>query len=90
MNYTDYQNIQIAKQEYENYKIGQQVTIDKKRTPIGYVADVIDNKQTGEQTYIITDGNPATQKAKDVQDVTVLYRGSTNSSKMVEVELKLI
>ncbi len=71
-NYTDDERIQIAKQEYKNFGVGEEVSINKGKTPIGYVAKVIDNQKAGEQTYIVTDGNPAKQKPKDVQDVTVL------------------
>lgn len=56
--YSDDQNVQIAKKEYDDLSKGSPVTIDNGRATIGYVSDVVNNKATGEQAYIITDGNP--------------------------------
>lgn len=56
--YSDDQNVQIAKKEYDDLSKGSPVTIDNGRSTIGYVSDVVNNKATGEQAYIITDGNP--------------------------------
>lgn len=85
INYSDKQRIGIAKQEYENYRIGQVIAIDKGKTKIGYVSEFINNKKTGEQTYIITPEklpkNPTPADLEKVQNVTVLYRGSTELMK---------
>ena len=64
----------LQKKEYDNLNKGNPVTINNGEV-IGYVSEIIDNKITGEQAYIVTDGNPQKQKAKDVKNVTVLYRG---------------
>ncbi|MGX7048698.1 hypothetical protein [Pseudolactococcus piscium] len=71
--------MKIAEKEYENLKLNQKIRIDNQT--IGYVSDVVNNKATGEQAYIITDGNPKTQKIKDIKNVTVLYRGSSATIK---------
>lgn len=81
---TDEQHVQIAKQEYGNYEVGQEVTIGKNKNSIGYVSDVINNKKTGEQTYVITDGNPKTQNPEDVKNVTFLNQGSLGPDKAVQ------
>jgi hypothetical protein len=79
--YSDKQHVAIAKEEYTEYKEGQLVKIDKGATKIGYVSKVVNNKNTGEQSYIITDiklpKNPTPDQLASVKNVTVLYRGST-------------
>ncbi|MGM0217971.1 hypothetical protein [Enterococcus sp. AZ126] len=77
-NYSDKQRVDIAKNEYDDYKEGEAVYIDDRNTKIGYVSKVVNNKKTGEQAYIITDGDPKVQKPYEVNNVTVLYQGSTN------------
>lgn len=75
----------IAKQEYESYEVGQVVAIDKGKTKIGYVSEVIDNKKTGEQAYIVIPEKlpkkPIVSDLNKVANVTVLYRGSTEPGK---------
>lgn len=81
MSFSDLQRVDIAKNEYKNYKEGQDVYIDDGATKIGYVSKVVNNKDTGEQSYIITDiklpDNPTQAQLASVKNVTVLYRGST-------------
>lgn len=74
-NFTDQDRLTIAEQEYKDWNVNDEVIING--VTIGYVAKVINNKETGEQSFIITDGNPSKQKAGDVKSVVVLYRGST-------------
>ena len=54
MAYTDYQKQCISMEEYINYDIGSAVKIDY-GTIIGYVSEVINNCETGEQAYVIID-----------------------------------
>jgi hypothetical protein len=81
MSFSDFQRVDIAENEYKNYKEGQDVYIDDGATKIGYVSKVVNNKNTGEQSYIITDiklpENPTPDQLASVKNVTVLYRGST-------------
>lgn len=87
-NYTDYQRQQIAEVEYiQGLKIGQPVTIDEGATTIGYVAE-IEKTGSGFKAYVITDiklPEHPTQKDFDrVNQVTMLYEGSTASFESVE------
>jgi hypothetical protein len=85
---TDEERVKIAKQEYKNLKVNQKIEVDGKK--VGYVCDVINNKVTGEQSYIITDGNPKTQQPGEVQNVTVLYRGSTSPGEILNDPLDVV
>ncbi|MEI5993037.1 hypothetical protein [Candidatus Enterococcus mansonii] len=83
---TDKENVELAKQEYDQYQVGDTVTIgkgDSKKT-IGYVSEIVNNKETGEQAFIITDGNPKLQKPDEVNHVTILFQGSLGIDKTVE------
>ncbi|EOI02654.1 hypothetical protein UAY_00901 [Enterococcus moraviensis ATCC BAA-383] len=84
-NYSDEQRVDIAKEEYAEYKEGQPAMIDEGATTIGYVSKVVNNKETGEQAYIITDvelpNNPTPEQAASVNNVTVIYRGSSEPFK---------
>lgn len=78
--YTEEERVYIAKQQYRELKLGQEVsTIDGKL--VGYVSQIND-KSTGEQSFVITDIYvPATasyEERSKVKEVTVLYRGSTS------------
>ncbi len=60
----------------------------KGNTVSGKVSQIIDNKATGEQTYIITNGgkkvtanSPLSEREK-VKEVTILYRGSSAPNEM--------
>lgn len=72
---TDNQRVKTARREYTKYKPGDPVRLKKKQDPIGYVSDVIDNKETGQQTYIVTD--KLTSDPTKVKKVIVLFKGST-------------
>ncbi|MBC6308512.1 hypothetical protein HCJ66_02985 [Listeria sp. FSL L7-1582] len=84
INLSDRDRINIAWAEYEDYSKGSKVKIKDIGT-IGYVSESINNKKTGEQTYIITPEklpkNPTPADLEKVQNVTVLYRGSTELMK---------
>ncbi|MGJ8730458.1 hypothetical protein ACRW9N_08310 [Listeria aquatica] len=85
---TEKNRVQIAKQEYnKNMNVGKPVKIDGGRK-IGTLSQKIDNKATGEQTYIITNGgkkitanSPLSEREK-VKEVTILYRGSSAPDEM--------
>ncbi|MGM0217968.1 hypothetical protein [Enterococcus sp. AZ126] len=81
-NFTDEQRVEIAEREYKDLKINTKVTINDGKTSIGYVSKVVNNKKTGEQAYIITDDDPKVQKPSEVNNVTVLYQGSTSPEKI--------
>ena len=54
MNYSEFQRMQIAQQEYNNtIKVGKEVTIDKNKTTIGTVVDVIDQSDNGLHMTVI-------------------------------------
>ena len=84
--YTDEQNVLIAREEYENYKVGDRITIKTNGNPttIGYVAEVI-HKPSGEDTYVVTNTklskNPTPEELANIKDVTILYQGSTPNKK---------
>ncbi|MGX7200780.1 hypothetical protein BCR22_08210 [Enterococcus plantarum] len=75
--YTDDERVQITKKEYDNLNENDPVTINNGEK-IGYVSKVVNDKKTGEQAFIITDGNPKIQKPSEVNNVTVLYQASTS------------
>ncbi|WP_156019322.1 DUF2974 domain-containing protein [Streptococcus ruminantium] len=68
-------------------KIGQPITIDEGATTIGYVAEV-EKTGSGFKAYVITDiklpKNPTKQDFDKVNQVTMLYEGSTASFESVE------
>ena len=86
MNYTDKENVIIAKREYDNNKIGFEADVNKKY--FGTLSDINDNRSNnGEQIYTYTKAEngrravpldaPLSERAK-VKEITLLYRGSTN------------
>lgn len=77
---TDKQKVELADKEYKNLKKGRLVKLDDK-TQIGYVSQVIDDKNTGMQAYVITENPPSAGKA-NAGDVTILYRGSSTGLSM--------
>ncbi|MGV3303793.1 Mbeg1-like protein [Streptococcus suis] len=70
-NYSDRNRVDIAKQEYEDYEVGQEVKIDEGKVTIGTVRKVLKDA-TGLDGYVIEepDGN-----------VTVLFQGSKGPGK---------
>lgn len=77
----DKQRIEYANWEYSNLELGDPITI-KGKGVVGTVSQVND-KSTGEQSFIITDiyvppTAPIEDRAK-VKDVSVLYQGSSFS-----------
>ncbi|MGX7200775.1 hypothetical protein BCR22_08235 [Enterococcus plantarum] len=79
-NFTDEQRVEISKAEYNDLKTNKKVKING--GTIGYVSKVVNDKKTREQAFIITDGNPKVQKPSEVNNVTVLYQGSTSPEKI--------
>ncbi|WP_181429419.1 hypothetical protein [Enterococcus plantarum] len=71
-NFTDEERKLIAEQEYKNWTVNDEVTINKGKKSIGYVSKVVNDKKTGEQAFIITDGNPKIQKPSEVNTVSRL------------------
>ncbi|EAF4498549.1 TPA: DUF2974 domain-containing protein [Listeria monocytogenes] len=80
-NYTDKQRLDIAKQQYNSYNEADPVKIEESKKSIGIVSQKINNKSTGEQSYIITDKyTPPTASISErnkVKEITILYKGST-------------
>ncbi|WP_346418280.1 hypothetical protein [Listeria monocytogenes] len=80
-NYTDKQRLDIAKQQYNSYNEADPVKIEESKKSIGIVSQKINNKSTGEQSYIITDKyTPPTASISErnkVKELTILYKGST-------------
>ncbi len=81
--YSGKERVEIAQNEYKNWKKGDTVTIKNDSKTIGYVSQTF-NKISGEQSFVITDhyvspNAPLTER-ETVKEVTVLYRGSTAPS----------
>ncbi|EAD1624032.1 rhodanese-like domain-containing protein [Listeria monocytogenes] len=81
---TDEDRVRLAKKEYDPLQLKKEVIIsvsDEKEKTIGIVSQKINNKPTGEQTYIITDKyTPPTASISErnkVKELTILYKGST-------------
>ncbi|HAA4384004.1 TPA_asm: hypothetical protein GES54_11730 [Listeria monocytogenes] len=81
---TDQERVELAQKEYEDYKLKDKVKILKvngNEQTIGIVSQKINNKSTGEQSYIITDKyTPPTDSISErnkVKELTILYKGST-------------
>lgn len=90
---TDRERIQITLKGYNDYSVkdpfkandqdelsDEEKAKNREERILGYVAEVY-NKSTGEQSYVITDielpKNPTKADYKKVQEVIILYRGST-------------
>ncbi|EKZ4625322.1 DUF2974 domain-containing protein [Listeria monocytogenes] len=82
--YTDQERVELARKEYA--KINQEEvvkipTANGTEKTIGIVSQKINNKSTGEQSYIITDKyTPPTASISErnkVKELTILYKGST-------------
>lgn len=52
--YTESQLLEISRQQYDSLNRTDPITINNKKTVIGYVSE-INNKASGEQSYVITD-----------------------------------
>ncbi len=82
---TDQERVELAQKEYEDLKIKEKVKVlksDGRGKDIGTVSQV-NNKPTGEQSFIITDKyKPPTVASTErikVKELTILYKGSTAS-----------
>ncbi|EKZ0313814.1 DUF2974 domain-containing protein [Listeria monocytogenes] len=80
----DYERMRLARKEYDNLYLTEDVTISKVNggtNTVGIVSQKINNKSTGEQSYIITDKyTPPTASISErnkVKELTILYKGST-------------
>ena len=82
--YVNDEHLQIAMTEYNpnNSEIGHIVQTEQNKT-VGYIGQVYDNTSgDGEQVYAVVK-NPD-ERPEDVQEVTVLFRGSTGPNKIRE------
>lgn len=83
---TDQERVELAKKEYSKLELKKEVNIStsNREKTIGIVSK-INNKSTGEQSYIITDKyTPPTASISarnQVKELTILYKGSTAPSK---------
>ncbi|EAF2676937.1 DUF2974 domain-containing protein [Listeria monocytogenes] len=82
--HTDQERVELAEKEYHKMKTGEAVNIPATNggiKTIGIVSQKINNKSTGEQSYIITDKyTPPTASISErnkVKELTILYKGST-------------
>ncbi|EAE5671105.1 DUF2974 domain-containing protein [Listeria monocytogenes] len=82
--HTDQERVELAEKEYHKMKSGEAVNIPATNggiKTIGIVSQKINNKSTGEQSYIITDKyTPPTASISErnkVKEITILYKGST-------------
>ncbi|EKZ1018508.1 DUF2974 domain-containing protein [Listeria monocytogenes] len=82
--HTDQERVELAEKEYHKMKSGEAVNIPTTNggiKTIGIVSQKINNKSTGEQSYIITDKyTPPTASINErnkVKELTILYKGST-------------
>ena len=86
MKYSDNVNLEIARQEYENNKIGFKLDIDENY--IGTLSDINDNRtNNGEQIFTYTKishgsdavtPNASLSERQKVEEITILYQGSTS------------
>lgn len=88
--YSDYQNMLIAQQEYnDDLSVGVPVKIGSRtdKVTIGYVSEIEDTA-SGFQAYVVTDvklpENPSQTDYDKVKHVTMLYRGSSGFNEFVE------
>ncbi|EIM8287644.1 DUF2974 domain-containing protein [Listeria monocytogenes] len=80
----DYERVKLAQKEYDKLTVEGAVNIptaNGTEKTIGIVSQKINNKSTGEQSYIITDKyTPPTASISErnkVKELTILYKGST-------------
>ncbi len=80
---TDQERVKLAKKEYDKLKLETEVIIpltNEKEKTIGTISQV-NNKPTGEQSFIITDKytppTAASTERNKVKELTILYKGST-------------
>ena len=93
MAYSDETNVNLAKEEYENRNIGDSLRTNPGNEYVGILSDVNDNRSdNGEQIYtytktsgsneVVSPNAPLSQREK-VEEITILYRGSTNPKQIV-------
>ena len=96
MAYSDETNVNLAKEEYENRNIGDSLRTNPGNEYVGVLSDANDSRsKNGEQiyTYTKTSGSnevvspdaPLSEREK-VEEITILYRGSTNPLKVFSGE----
>lgn len=80
--YNEKERVELAQKQYDNLTSGKQVTLNDDSV-VGYVSQVND-KPTGEQSFVITDKyvppTASLAERNQVQEITVLYKGSTAPS----------
>lgn len=81
MSMTDEERIKMISQSYMNLEVNKKISVN--RQTYGYVSKIIDNKKSGEKSFIVTDGNPKVQKPKEVKQITILYQGSIGINKIL-------
>jgi len=93
MAYSDETNVNLAKEEYENRNIGDSLRTNPGNEYVGILSDANDNRSNnGEQIYtytktsgsneVVSPNAPLSQREK-VEEITILYRGSTNPKQIV-------
>ncbi|MBC1341637.1 hypothetical protein HB802_10240 [Listeria welshimeri] len=84
--YSDKEHVEIARKEYDGWEKGYEVKLNNDK-PLGYISQ-INNKPTGEQSFVITDNyvplSAPKKERESVKEITVLYRGSTGIDKIKE------
>ncbi|CAM2362505.1 hypothetical protein LISE100100_07485 [Listeria seeligeri] len=82
----DKERVGLAKKQYDDLELRKEVTIltsENERKTIGTISQV-NNKPTGEQSFIITDKytppTAASTERNKVKELTILYKGSTAPS----------
>ncbi|KKD50476.1 hypothetical protein UQ68_01165 [Listeria seeligeri] len=79
---TDQERVELAKKEYSKLELKKEVNIStyNREKKIGIISQV-NNKPTGEQSFIITDKytppTAASTERNKVKELTILYIGST-------------
>ncbi|AHI54592.1 DUF2974 domain-containing protein [Listeria ivanovii] len=83
---TDQERVKLTEKEYHKLKSGEAVYISKTNGGIKTIGTVsqVNNKPTGEQSFIITDKytppTAASTERNKVKELTILYKGSTAPS----------
>lgn len=81
MRMTDEERIKMISQSYMNLEVNKKISVNCQT--YGYVSKIIDNKKSGEKSFIITDENSKVQKPKEVKQITILYQGSIGINKIL-------
>ena len=80
--FTEKEQVTISQFQYDENNelyVGKDVVVETTsgNVRLGYVYEVIDDKETGLQAYVITDSKVVTNKDYEtIKNVTILYQGS--------------